>query len=90
MGALDAQECDWQEMHDKLILQTIAKFPQTLVVGFELEECVFGCNVSPRVGWKELEAKGRVKDHVVVELAEVKTMRVSYWSSSSNLSGPLS
>ena len=42
-------------------------------------------------GWAErkLEAKGRVKDHVV-EFAEVKTMRVSYWSSSSNLSVPLS
>ena len=37
---------------------------------------MFGCNVSPRVGWKELEAKGRVKDHVV-EFAEVKTMRAT-------------
>ena len=37
LGALDAQECGWQEMHDKLILQTIAKFPQTLVVGLVLE-----------------------------------------------------
>ena len=90
MGALDAQECDWQEMHDKLILQTIAKFPQTLVVGFELEEYVFGCNVSPRVGWKELEAKGRVKDHVV-EFAEVKTMRATAAAAAGiDLSVPLS
>ena len=37
LEALDAQECGWQEMHDKLRLQTIAKFPQTLVVGLELE-----------------------------------------------------
>ena len=37
LGALDAQECDWQEMHDKLMLQTNAKFPQTLVVGLDLE-----------------------------------------------------
>ena len=37
LGALDAQECDWQEMHDKLNLQTVAQFPQTLAVGLELE-----------------------------------------------------
>ena len=45
-------------MHDKLRLQTIAKFPQTLVVGFELEGICVWVQCQPRVGWKVLEAKG--------------------------------
>ena len=58
MGAPDAQECGWQEMHDKLRLQTNAKFPQTLAVGLELEGMWVWVQCQPRVGWKALEAKG--------------------------------
>ena len=58
LGALDAQECGWQEMHGKLILQTNAKFPQTLAVGLELEGTCVWVQCQPRVGWKALEAKG--------------------------------
>ena len=50
LGAPDAQECGWQEMHDKLILQTIAKFPQTLVVGLELEGIWVWVQCQPKGG----------------------------------------